>query len=189
MKVILRLTGIFLFFVFVFSDLCFGKVFSGEEVNVREKVVGNLYSFARVVNIYDSISGCIYTFSQELNMRGWVGKSIKAFAQEVSMGGEVIKDVDAFCQKFTLEEGAKVYGKLKAGCEKAMIAGLVIGNCRIRARKVEISGIIQGDAYLCGDKIVLLPTAVIEGDLKYSSQKEIEIKEGAKVLGKIVWKK
>lgn len=163
-----------------------GKLVTGEEVRVGEKINGNIYSFARTVDIEDSVSGCVYAFAQEIKQKGWVGKGVKAFAQVISIGGEIRKDVDAFCQKFTLEEGAEIQGKLKAGCEKALIAGKVIGNCKIGARKVEISGIIQGNVYLGGEKLVLLPTAVIEGDLKYSSRKEIEIQEGAKVQRKIL---
>lgn len=109
--------------------------------------------------------------------------------QYLTIDGSVGDEIVAGCENLVIGEGAKIGSCVIAGCEKAAIYGELKDKVRIWADTIEVAGVIQGDADLCAEKILILPSALITGNLNYKSKNEAEIQKGARVLGQVNWKR
>ena len=133
-------------------------------------VLGSLNAAAQDIDVLGEIKGSVRTFAQNANVNGKLDRNLIAFGYSVDVkpGAEIRKDVTAFCGKMTLD--GKLGGSLKGS-----------------AGELVISGVVNQDVSVETDKITLMPTARILGDLKYRCGKEAQIEPGASVSGEIVW--
>jgi cytoskeletal protein CcmA (bactofilin family) len=133
-------------------------------------ILGSLNAVAQDVDVLGEVKGSVRAFAQNVNVNGTLGRNLIAFGYSVDVkpGAEIQKDVTAFCGKMTLD-------------------GNVGGNLKGSMGELVISGVVNQDVSVEADKITLMPTARILGNLKYKSGKEAKIESGAQVSGETVW--
>jgi cytoskeletal protein CcmA (bactofilin family) len=135
-------------------------------------ILGSLSAGAQDVDVLGEVKGSVRTFGQNINVNGTVNRNLIAFGYSVDIkpGAHIQKDITAFCGKMTLD--GKLGGSLKGSTGELVI-----------------SGVVNRDVSVEADKITLMPTARILGDLRYTSGKEAKIESGALVSGETVWTK
>ncbi len=133
-------------------------------------VVGSLNAVCQDLDVLGDVRGSVRGFAQNVNVNGRLSRNLLAFGYSVDVkpGARVERDLTAFCGKLTLH--GTVGGDLKGGTDELIISGTVKGNVNVKA-----------------DKITLMPTARILGDLRYASEKEAKIESGAQIVGETVW--
>jgi cytoskeletal protein CcmA (bactofilin family) len=171
-------------------------------ISVDGYVDADVIAFSRSITITGVINQDLQGGAEIVDLTGQVGDDFQVGGRYVDVRGPVGDDAIAFCQRFTLASSGRIGGEarvwcaeayfhgdvdgnLRAGCERAEVHGHVGGNVAIEAASIKIAGPVDGNADLKAATIVLMPGCVINGDLTYSSPDEIEIQEGARVLGEI----
>lgn len=178
----------------------------GSTISVSGYVESDVIAFAKSIEVPGIINQDLMGGAETVEITGQVGDDVRAGARLLKVYGQVGDDLIAFCQEFTLGENALVGGEaqtwcqkgsfygdvdgnMRIGCERAEIRGHVGGNLSVNARYIELAGAVDGDAQLKGENIVLLPGCIVTGNLQYTSANQIEIQEGAQVLGETEWQK
>ena len=171
-------------------------------ISVDGYVDADVIAFSRSLVVTGVINHDLQGGAETIDLTGQVGDDLRIGGRYVDVRGPVGDDAIAFCERFTLGSSGRVGGEarvwcseayfqgdvdgnLRASCARAEVHGHVGGDLAVEGASIKISGPVDGDADLKAASIVLLPGCVISGDLAYSSAQEIEIQEGARVLGSI----
>ncbi len=133
-------------------------------------VLGSLNAASQDIDVLGEVRGSVRAFAQNINVNGQLSRNLLAFGYSVDIKPEarIQRDVTAYCGKLTLH--GTVGGDIKGGIGELVISGQVEGNVRVKA-----------------DKVTLMPTARILGDLRYTAEKEAQIEPGAQIEGETVW--
>ncbi len=178
----------------------------GSIISVDGYVDSDVIAFCRSITVSGIINQDLMGGAETVEITGQVGDDLRIGARYIDVRGPVGDDVIAFCQRFTLGQEGRVGGEVQVWCQKAIVRGDADGNLRISCKSAEIhghvggnisvdastiklAGAVDGDAELTAESITLLPGCTITGNLKYISTKEINIQEGAQVLGETIWEK
>ena len=153
---------------------------------VKGKIRGDLMAGAQSIKIEGKIEGDFWGIAQDLEIEGQVKGDVRVAGGEISVEGVVENDAIIFCSELMLAENSSINGDLKFGCETIDMLGEIKKGVEGTGEKVKIGGDIKGDIELTCEELIILPPAVIDGDINYKSKKEILMKEHAEVLGKIV---
>jgi hypothetical protein len=178
----------------------------GSTISVSGYVESDVIAFGKNIEVPGIINQDLMGGAETVEITGQVGDDVRAGARLLEVYGQVGDDLIAFCQEFTLGEDGLVGGEaqtwcqkaffygdvdgnVRASCEQAEIHGHVGGNLSVDARYIELAGAVDGDAQLKGENITLLPECIVTGNLQYTSVNQLEIQEGAQVLGETEWQK
>ncbi|MCJ7508603.1 MAG: polymer-forming cytoskeletal protein [candidate division Zixibacteria bacterium] len=162
---------------------------AGGKVKFDGILSGDLLVAASSVAQNGTIEGSFMAAAQQIDISGPINKSSRTFSQYVNISSSVSQNVMAFCQRCDLKSSGYVGKDFHAFCSELNVDGKVKGNLKGYAETVTISGAIEGDVSLVAERIVLTPSAKINGNLNYKSPNEADIQKGATVLGKTQWKK
>ena len=164
-------------------------VMTGQSVRIGGQIDGDLIAACRSVVINGDINGSILCADQYTKVFGNIDGSMRAFCQDAQLNGTVNRNVIVFCAAFTLGPEGRVERDVAAFAGEVTIEGRIGKNVIIHAGDAIIGGTIEGDVNIEADKITLLPTAVIKGNLSYKSDRPAKVEEGATVFGLTDWKK
>jgi cytoskeletal protein CcmA (bactofilin family) len=164
-----------------------GSVIAGaQSVNVSGPVTRNLFLAAQSVDMSGTVAGDIVALCATLNVNGRVGGAVRVGAGTVYINGAVGQDVLAGCASMVVTKNAEVRGDLAAGCRSLELAGTVRGDVKATADRVVISGSIDGDVdVMVGKQLTLTPDARVYGNLRYRSNKRLDIGNPDLVFGSI----
>lgn len=146
---------------------------TGDNVTIDYIVDGNVFVMADTVNINSQIGGDAFICAKTINIgeQGYVFSNLFALAQDVNIKG-VVYDLYACSQKVTLD-------------------GYIYRDIRVTTSTLNVNGVVGRNAYVnCSDMNFAQPSSeqqettainqgVINGDLNYTSSKELSIPDGA----------
>lgn len=147
---------------------------SSNDVTVSKDVVGDVFiCTSGTATIDASISGNVFICATNIKISkdAEIYSSLFGASENLNILGSIGGNVYSASKNFTLAETAYVDLDLF-----------------LTAQNSDIKGSIYGDAYISGEKIAISENAYIEGNLNYSSEKEINIPEDV-VDGKINFSK
>jgi len=162
---------------------------TGETVRISGIIEGDLLCLARGLTIAGNVRQDLWGIAEDIDLVGRVGDDLRGVGRRITVIGVVGGDLLAGCQNFSLPQGGVVEGEVRAGCKEAELNGTIKGDAHISAQTIRIGGRIEGDVHLEAKKIILSPSAFIKGKLNYKSPLEIEVPEGAKILGGSQWER
>lgn len=159
----------------------------GKNVSMDGNIDGDFTAFTYGVTVNGEINGNANFFCRSLNHNGRIERNLHAFVESANINGNINRSIIAFCSDFNLSNNALVERDLTVYCAMANIGGTVKGAAKIHGREIRIFGVVEGDLEVEGDIITISSSAVIKGNLTYSSLKEIVIDTagGAVILGTI----
>lgn len=157
----------------------------GDDISFEGHILGDVIAAGRSVTLGDSalVDNSFMAFAQKVDVNGGVINSARVFAQDFTLRGHIEGNVMGFCQSLLIDTRAWVEKDVSFGCAQIIVRGRVGGNLSGGATNVTISGQIDGDARVEGENIVVLQGAIIGGKLRYASDREIKIEDGAQILG------
>ena len=143
----------------------------GEEITIDYIVDGNLFVIANTVNINSQIGGDAFICANNINVgeQGYIFSNLFAISQNVNIYG-VVYDLYAMANDVTIN--GYVYRDIRVGTETLNINGTIGRNAFVDANAINF-------AQASEDEAILTSVGIINGDLNYSSSKEISIPEGA----------
>jgi len=197
----------FLIILIIYAIPAFGSEFYSEDnvvISSDENVDDDVYVFANTCEIYGEIAGDYSGFIYNANIDGIIDGNVNLFAYTSEVEGIINRSCRLFCQN--IDVGAEINGNLLAMGQnvtvgrKAVVGrdaniygsiiyiyGTIEGETRVECESVIISGKLSGDLIIEAKEITLTESAVVAGDIFYTSQDEIYIEDGADLLGAVDW--
>jgi cytoskeletal protein CcmA (bactofilin family) len=114
-----------------------------------------------------------WVLAQTVVAKGVVHDHARLAGYSVTISGVVSGGVVAAGNAVTVAREARLHGNTYLAGENVICEGVVEGPVRIAARRVTVGGNIRGNVDLTAEDIVIMPGAVIQGDLSYLSAKEL----------------
>ena len=146
---------------------------AGGTVDVTGNVDGDVVAAGGTVTLSGPASGGILAAGGTVRITSAVGRSLRAAAAALA-GGSV-----------TVDQAAQIGRDLVAIGGSVRVLGSVSRNAFLTGGDVIIGGTIQGDVEAQADRVTLLPSARIQGKLRYSADRPAEIQSGAQITGGI----
>lgn len=161
---------------------------TGDKIKMDATVDGDLVGFCRSLVFEGKLTGAMNVFSYQTVVFGEIENSLRCFCYEVDVNSLVGRDLIAFGYRVNLGPEGTVKNDALIFCNQAILDGNIEGDLTVGCKKVTIGGTIDGDVDLEADRIYLLPTALIKGNLTYKSPQPAKIESGATILGVTDWK-
>ena len=161
-------------------------VAAGGVVDVTGSVDGDVVAAGGSVNLNGNVGGDIFVSGGDVDITGSVSDHVRAAGGSVRVDAVVGDDVIAGGGSVTLGSGASVAGDLIVGAGSAKVDGVVHGDALLGVEKATIGGTVKGNVEMIGDRLTLESTARLEGNLTYTSERELTMETGAQVLGETV---
>jgi cytoskeletal protein CcmA (bactofilin family) len=159
----------------------------GGNIKLDGIIEGDLISASRSLVQSGLILGSLNAGAQDLDVLGEVKGSVRGFAQNVTVNGTLDRNLIAFGYSVDIKPGAEIRKDVTVFCGKMILDGKVGGSLKGSVGELVISGVVNRDVSVEADKITLMSTARILGNLKYKSKKEAKIESGAQVSGETIW--
>ncbi|MBD3402918.1 hypothetical protein GF420_08475 [candidate division GN15 bacterium] len=161
-----------------------------EDFTLNGSVTGDVMSFAYEAEINGKINGSLQSFSRHFRMSGSIDGSARMFSQTITVSGYVGRSIVAGGEKFYLDRGAVIGRDVRIWGSDITIDGTIRNNADLEAERVEIKGTIEGNVTVTANRLIVMPPAVIQGDLTYitTDTSDVDIAPGVTVLGETTWR-
>jgi len=161
----------------------------GGDVTVKGTVKGDLYILAGNARVAGTVGRSLHVAAGDTRIDGHIGWSAHVATGALRMQGHVERDLMIAAGRSDIERENKVLGSLFLGAGRGRVEGDVSKDIYGGVADLSLSGTVGRNVIVDVEKLTLLSEAHIKGDLIYTSDKPAEIRDGAKVDGKIEWKK
>jgi cytoskeletal protein CcmA (bactofilin family) len=118
-----------------------------------------------------------------LKVQGPVGDDARLAGANIEIDGDIDGDLVAFGGNVNIL--GDVAGDVITGGGNVRVSGYIQGSLDARCGDMIIDGTIGQSVTLTVSKLTLSPTAVLEGDLTYTSKRSADIAQGAQIMGQI----
>ncbi len=159
---------------------------AGRIVRVNAPIDGDLVVAGQRLIIGADIGGDLIAAGETVDVRNAVADDVRAAGQTVILAAPVAGHIVAAGETVTLDQGSSVAHWAWLAGRTVSVAGSVGQELRAAAESVSVTGRVEGDANLMGQRIELGPAAFIGGDLIVQSQTEPVVTDGATILGEII---
>lgn len=157
-----------------------------EEVTIDGILNGDLYVAAGVVRLNGTVNGDVYSVGGLVEVHGTVAQDlISAGGNLVLTGAEIGETAILFGGDTRVDSGSHIGGNLIFGSGTLDVSGDVEKALLGGTGLLRISGIIGRDILVGAEDVRLESGAEVKGNIKYRSANELELSEGATVLGEI----
>jgi cytoskeletal protein CcmA (bactofilin family) len=152
-------------------------------------VSGDLTAFDYQTTINGEIGQSANLFCRNLQVAGKIDGSLRAFAEVITVNGFVTRSALLFGRDVSLSKGSVVEKDVNIFGGQVSLDGTIKGDAAVEAEIVEITGVITGNVKITARKIEVLPPAVITGNLTYTSenQAQIDTTSGVTISGQTTW--
>lgn len=142
----------------------------GDNITIDYIVDGNLFVIGETVTINSQIGGDAFICAGTINVEkeGYIFSNLFACAETINISG-VVYDLYAMANNVTIN--GYIYRDIRVGTNELNLNGTIGRNAFVDANTINF-------AELTEEEILLSSKGVINGDLNYSSSKEISIPEG-----------
>ena len=143
----------------------------GDDITIDYIVDGNLFVVAKTVTINSQIGGDAFICAGTINVgeQGYIFSNLFACAENINISG-VVYDLYAMANDVTIN--GYIYRDIRVGTNSLNLNGTVGRNAFVDANEINF-------AQLTEEEIILSSQGIINGDLNYTSSKEVSIPEGA----------
>ena len=160
-----------------------GAVFQANQELELSGRAGDYFGAAQTIVLSGEVDDNCFAFAQQVELDGGrVGGDIVSLAQELDIHGIVDGDVYFGGETLTLGPDALVSGNIYMAAEGLVLEGRVLGCVFGAVDWACLEGHLGGGDFHC-NILELGSEARIEGDLRYASEREADVDEGATVLG------
>jgi cytoskeletal protein CcmA (bactofilin family) len=152
-------------------------VVAGSSVSVEGPVNGDVMAAGGEVRIESVVNGDILAAGGTVYVKNNVTGDVRAAGGQIEIDGNVNGDVMATGGTIRIKTLNPVGGDVLVSGGKITLNSNVKGDARLSGGDVKIDGVIEGNAIIEGENIVLSDGAFIKGDLNYSSATEPVLKK------------
>ncbi|MEA1908500.1 MAG: hypothetical protein U9N43_05660 [Euryarchaeota archaeon] len=161
---------------------------AGDTIMINGDISGDLIAAGGNIEVAGGVNDDVWITGGSLIIDGKIGDDLRAAGGDIHLRGSVTDNAMIAGGTITASSNSDVGGDLDVAGGSIKIAGHVGSDLSCAGGSVVIGGAIDGNATIYANKIQILQSARIQGDLEYTSDKEIEIPAGT-VIGDVVYKR
>jgi len=158
---------------------------AGQTVTVTGRIDGDVAAAGRVVTITGTVTGGILAAAQDVRITGPVGRTVRAAGQSVAIESAVKIDALAAGQEIYVRQQAHIGRDLLASGQTVYVAATVDRFARLIGDTVVVAGRVGKGLRVDARHLTIMPTAQIDGDVRYSAELPVDVRAGAVIKGKI----
>ncbi len=158
---------------------------AGNNVTVSGTINGDAYLFGSFVTIDGTINGDLIVGGGVVTIKGKVSDDVRAAGGIVTIDGKVGKNVTALGGTITFGSDANVDGDIVTGGRTIVHLGNIDGNALAYADEATLAGRVGGNINATAQTITVTKTAILDGNLAYTSDKEASVSAQAKIAGTV----
>ena len=157
----------------------------GGTVSIAGTVNGDATIGAGTVTMTGTVNGSLNVGGGTVDVLGDVTGAVRVSGGTVRIVGSVGRDLVIFGGTATVEDGAEIDGDIAGATGSLRMAGTLHGNLVAGTGTMALAGTIDGDVEVGVGDLVVESSAVIGGDVTYTSTDDARIAEGAQIGGDI----
>lgn len=154
-------------------------------VSIDGTVNGDATVAGGTVTMTGTVDGSLNVGGGTVEVLGDVTGAVRVTAGTVRIVGSVGRDVVVFGGTVTVEPSAEVGGDLAGGGGSLLMAGIVHGDVLVGTGTMNVSGTVDGAIEAAVEELVIEPSAVVGGDVTYTSENEASIADGSQIGGSV----
>jgi len=158
---------------------------AGADVRIEAPVEGDLYAAAGRLGVAFPVRGDAVVAGGSIDLTGSIGEDLRAVGGFISLGGKIGGEALLAGGSIAFGPEAVVLGRTWIAGGDIAIAGTLEGGLKVYGRNILILGYIDGPVELHGEKIEIVASARIRGDVTYSSRHEIRVDPRARITGSV----
>ena len=158
---------------------------AGAQVDLYATVNGDAVIAGGQLNLEGDISADVIAAGGSISLRGSVADDARLAGGEIRVAGRVGDDLVAAGGRIHISPVARIGGRAWMSGGELRIDGQVVEELRASGGRVVITGVVNGNVELWAEEIVIEDTAVISGNLHYTSSHEASIANGARIEGEV----
>lgn len=152
-----------------------GDVFrAAPVVSIEGTVDGDVYVLAQSVRISGVVTGDVFVGAQQIEITGEVKRSLRCGGTNVTIDGTVGGSALVGSTILNLGSKAHVLDNVTAYGMQMMHHGVIDGSLTFTGGTATLGGKVGDDANITADQIEIEPGARIEGDVSYSSRRQMD---------------
>ncbi len=155
---------------------------SGTTIVIDGTVHGDLFCAGKTVTITGVVDGDVLCASQDLTISGTVTGDVRLAVQTMNVTGKVDGNSTVFSQNTIISKSATMSGEVFFAAQSVKTNGK-LGPLTGFSNDLDITGEVNGDANVYANSLIMSKDARIFGSLRYTSEKEATIADGAAVSG------
>jgi hypothetical protein len=151
---------------------------AGDNIVIKGTVLGDVIAAGGIVEITGNVTGDVMVGAGEVIINGNVGDDVRVGSGTLTVNGVIGDDLLAGTGDLFVSDDSTIGGDVVFGSGQTMLRGDVGGNVSGDSGDMTLAGTIGGDVDLDVDKLIVLSSAHINGNLTYSSPNEATIPSG-----------
>lgn len=157
----------------------------GNMVEVNAPVNNDLVTAGGDLSLNSNVSGNINAAGGNVKIKGATIGSVRVAGGNILIDGNIGRDLLIAGGRITVAKSASISGDLLLAGGQLVMQGTVGGRVIIRGGDASIQGKVGKQVEAITGKLTVGPSAVIGGDLSYSSSQKADISKDAKINGKV----
>jgi cytoskeletal protein CcmA (bactofilin family) len=158
---------------------------AGAQVDLYATVNGDAVIAGGQLNLEGDINADVIAAGGSISLRGSVADDARLAGGEIRVAGRVGDDLVAAGGRIHISPVARIGGRAWISGGELRVDGEVVEELRASGGRVVITGVVNGNVELWAEEIVIEDTAVISGNLHYTSSHEASIANGARIDGEV----
>jgi len=158
---------------------------AGREIVVRQAVRGDVAAAGADVTIDSDVAGYVLGVGRHVTLNGRIGNDLWAAGETVEVASAIGNNAMIAGRTVALHSDSSVAGNARLAGNTVRSEGRVTHNLQVAGRTVSIGGDVGGNVSARGERITVLPTAVIRGNFIVESPRPPEISPDAQILGTV----
>ena len=127
----------------------------------------------------------LWAAAQDIRYTGHTEGHLRLAAKSATLSGTAGDNLMCAASTMDITEKAYLQGNALLAGENVLFQGAIDGDLTIYSIRATIGGTIRGTLRVTADEIVVLPTAVLEGNLEYLSARELFLDANVQLGGQL----
>ncbi len=159
---------------------------SAQNITISGEAQDDLFAAGTTIDLRGNFKRDVWAGGGQVIAAGRFNDHVRLFSRMAQISGTLDGSLTALGNTVKIEPTAAVAKNLFCLGENFINEGTINGNVRVMAQKATIGGKIAGDVSVTAQEIVILPGAVIGGNLSYTAPKELVLSPSVKLGGKLI---
>lgn len=158
---------------------------SAQNITISGEALDDLFAAGTTLDLRGIFKGDVWAGGDQVIAAGHFNDHVRLASRTVQVSGTLASSLTAAGNTVKIEPSAAIAKNILCFGENVISEGSIAGNARIVAQKATLGGNIAGNVSIVAQEIVILPGAVIGGDLSYTSPKELVLLPSVTLGGKL----
>lgn len=158
---------------------------AGSSVNIDGEIHGDVFCAGQSVTVSGHVHGDVLCAGQTVRISGTVDGDVRLAGQTVSISSEIKGNATIGGQSFNLESSGLIKGDATIGSNDASLNGIIGRDLAVGGSRITISSTVGRNIRGSVEDLTLTTTAVVKGNIEYTSKKDFSRAPEAQVIGQV----